>query len=653
MKSDRQAVSLLNYINELDKEKHRQSSSKTNLLRGDTPVEVEDQHNAGRKPVARTMRVVREVFPSERRVLYDAAGENQTTSTFKSSEVEKLSRAKELLYVPIETKSTTQSQGSLLIDECEQQRAGSSAISSTTFASEDDVIHQVEPRSTPLPPARRSLSAITNADDDASSIAAKETECLHNGKAHTEDSSSTVVWRKSYYANIDDPSHLVHGERSSTGNSRSLLTLVSELREREIAAERLWNERTGTMEERDLGVEQRSIIKNAEGDVVLSPEFNVEMAELMQESTDTEKAELDEQHEKCIDGKDEKVNSMSLPQNGNCASVEDVEKVCLEDVTNNNLGERTNTNVDEILRNTEEDERCINEDVQQVATEEERYVRGDVQYVAAEEERCISEGVQRVTAEEEQCISEDVQRVTAEEERCVSEDVQQVAAEEKKTIKLEREHLYGMQLLSELDTVDQIMQRAYITRRARSRAVLAKQRSEEAERQRDDDIARIELFRQRNIERLTEISEAIWQNDSPADVLLHKHYADVKDSPKLSTQKGIDENSVPETISRQRYEVLSEEEKKREEEEARLRDVNDRRIAIKSIERHQRQLHEQQEQLSQLLDNAIAFLRNLDADVLRKSPESSSYEGWALLPQVGLLTYVLWYRMRLLSRLNF
>uniref|UniRef100_A0A914S3K8 Uncharacterized protein n=1 Tax=Parascaris equorum TaxID=6256 RepID=A0A914S3K8_PAREQ len=91
-----------------------------------------------------------------------------------------------------------------------------------------------------------------------------------------------------------------------------------------------------------------------------------------------------------------------------------------------------------------------------------------------------------------------------------------------------------------------------ITTWARSRAVLAKQRSEEAERQRDDDIARIELFRQRNMERLTEISEAIWKKNSPADIVLHKHNAEVKESLKLSTQEGTDENSVRETISLQR-----------------------------------------------------------------------------------------------------
>lgn len=52
-------------------------------------------------------------------------------------------------------------------------------------------------------------------------------------------------------------------------------------------------------------------------------------------------------------------------------------------------------------------------------------------------------------------------------------------------------------------------------------------------------------------------------------------------------------------------------------------DEDDKRKVIESIERHQHTLQSQQEELSHLLDNAIRFLKDLDAEIQARAPELS------------------------------
>ncbi|MFH4974042.1 hypothetical protein AB6A40_000751 [Gnathostoma spinigerum] len=77
--------------------------------------------------------------------------------------------------------------------------------------------------------------------------------------------------------------------------------------------------------------------------------------------------------------------------------------------------------------------------------------------------------------------------------------------------------------------------------------------------------------------------------------------------------------------------IVSPERKKKEDkiiektkEEIRLMDERDRRIAIESIERHQRQLTEQQDHLSKLLDKTINFLKNMDSNISVKKPDGNN-----------------------------
>ncbi|VDK45368.1 unnamed protein product [Anisakis simplex] len=228
---------------------------------------------------------------------------------------------------------------------------------------------------------------------------------------------------------------------------------------------------------------------------------------------------------------------------------------------------------------------------------------------------------------------------------------------------------------------------------------LARQRIEEAEQQRDEDLIQIELFRRKNIERLTELSEQLakWHDDYTATTELgmacrsydddaviqsaslnnclvaparmasecfdayeqatsknHQQHEDqnrtkkgewIKIEEELSekvdeTKAEVDKSKALSRIRGSSLEREGDENSSRKhvlrsrrrrsdgEKEMRLLDENDKRIAIASIERHQRQLHEQQQQLFELLDNAIFFLKNLDTNTLQQrslTPQSSDF----------------------------
>lgn len=182
-----------------------------------------------------------------------------------------------------------------------------------------------------------------------------------------------------------------------------------------------------------------------------------------------------------------------------------------------------------------------------------------------------------------------------EHEKWMKQELEEAIRESERSTKLEHEHLKELAVYGAQN--DEQEHRPEIPQRKRiSRAVLARQRSEEAERQRMHDIELIEELREQNILRLAELDrtcDAIWHDETIATF-----------EPVEGNRMGKRNSEDVKTI-----------------EEIRRRDENDKRIAIESIERHQRQLQDQQEQLSQLLDNAIVFLRNLDNDVLKKSPE--------------------------------
>lgn len=209
----------------------------------------------------------------------------------------------------------------------------------------------------------------------------------------------------------------------------------------------------------------------------------------------------------------------------------------------------------------------------------------------------------------------------------MKEEVEEAKRESERDAKMEVEHLEELRRYDVSEKITESVRKPDVPRRSihSSRPAMKKQSSFEAEQKRLDDIRRVEEYRNLNISRLTEHS-------LPQSIVWHETF---EDRPKIFQNDG---DFMKETVVRngamskvgektettrdlRKENDLREFEKLKDLEKMRLQDENDKRLAIESIERHQRQLREQQVQLSQLLDNAIVFLKNLDTEGLKRSPE--------------------------------